>query len=477
VQTLKDALEKVTPPAPHLAHTVMAAVREAEQRPPGRWQAVVWRLAMPAVSLGLVAALLIIALAISALVRGGGLGAVSPAQQPNPAPTVLTSYPPGSGYNVLRGDTLALGPAASASDAWIVQVHDPEFKLQSGATFSVVYRTADGGRTWERKLRFEAAYDWMRFSADGRSGVVWGFTRLASQAPPTGLIYRTSDGGDHWTAGQTPAGLVAYTMFFLDPDHGWAIMHPPSGSAATLYATGDGGQTWERRGPLPATFAIHSLTGSALHELQFSDLQHGVLAPNPAAGGWPQLQVTSDGGRTWQRATEPGAQAVADRAQAASGPPTIFADGTGFLAVVVPGYGSRAAPNVLYVSSTADHGRTWSSPRRAIGLASEAAREFVLPPQLGSPQFLDTRHWWILAQVPAGTGAGIPVQTVFVTADGGQTWSRALPNPRILHLEVATPSAGWAVFEDYAQALTRLARTTDGGAHWTPVTIPLTVSG
>jgi photosystem II stability/assembly factor-like uncharacterized protein len=262
---------------------------------------------------------------------------------------------------------------------------------------------------------------------------------------------------------------------FLDPDHGWAIMHPPSGSGATLYATGDGGQTWERRGPLPATFAIHSITGSGLREMQFSDLQHGVLAPNPASG-WPELQVTSDGGRTWQRATVPPvAQGFGAQAQAASGMPAIFADGTGLIAIVVPGYGSRPTPNVLYVSSTADRGRTWSTPRRAIGPGSEAAKEFVTP-ILGSPQFLDARHWWILAQVPAGPGTGIPVQHVFVTADGGQTWSRAQPNPGILDLEVATPSAGWAVFQDYAQALTRLARTTDGGAHWSAVTVPLTVS-
>jgi photosystem II stability/assembly factor-like uncharacterized protein len=85
--------------------------------------------------------------------------------------------------------------------------------------------------------------------------------------------------------------------------------------------------------------------------------------------------------------------------------------------------------------------------------------------------FVDARHWWVLGQTPGHAME----QHLFVTADGGRTGRRRSATPGILDFFAPSPRVGRAVFQDYGQALTRLARTTDGGAHWTPLTIPVAV--
>ena len=112
------------------------------------------------------------------------------------------------------------------------------------------------------------------------------------------------DGGEHWTSSRTPDGLSLYEMDFVDPDRGWAILHPAVGTALDVYATVDGGQTWQRRGTLasPANVVIPATFGSS-RRLQFSGAQHGIF--EPALGVPGALMTTGDGGQTWQRVDLP----------------------------------------------------------------------------------------------------------------------------------------------------------------------------
>jgi photosystem II stability/assembly factor-like uncharacterized protein len=466
---LREALEAVTPPAPHLRHTVMAAVRDAA-RPAPRRRA--WRLALPPAA---VAAVLVAAMAVAVVERAGPFGATVPA---GAAPLAL---PRVTGWYLTQGDTLALGPVASATDGWVVQRHDPAYQPQPGGeAFSLLYRTGDGGRTWQRKLRFEGEYDRMRLSPDGRRGVVWGPASLvppctslpgdcasAPKAAP-GILYRTEDGGDHWSeASPTPAGLSFYAMDFLDPDHGWAVLHPPVGTTLTVYATSDGGRTWRARGALrsPANVVIPSTLGSS-RRLQFSDADHGLFSPVPSGPGALTLLVTGDGGATWQRTAVAAPQGAAVET-VGTAPPTMFADGTGLLPVW-----TAASPldtpgrSELYVYSTADHGRTWRGPRAALSSAA------IGGDRVADVRIIDARHWWVVSR-PSSRSQGPEAWHVSSTADGGRTWTAPLSSPpSLMDLAGHGGDVGWGVYQPWNTAAANLAVTSDGGSHWTAVDLP-----
>jgi len=485
IRQLRAALDEVTPAARHLSHLVRAALRDAAAEPARSFRR---RLVMPAVGASALAVALIVALTVSLAIRANHTGSTVPGGPAQPASGTRTGNPPRTavpdqlalpavnGYDVGRKDTLSLGRATSGTDAWIVQKHSPGFFAKPGETFGIVYHTTDGGGTWTQKLRFEGEYDWMRFSTDGLSGVIWGVTERVppcsklpgdcSTAPPPapGILYRTADGGEHWTSGRTPEGLSLYEMDFLDADRGWAILHPPVGTALDVYATVDAGRTWQKRGALasPANVVIPATFGSS-RRLQFIDAQHGVFQPAPGVAG--ALMTTGDGGRTWQRVdlTQPGGLVGPSRLTGSTNGPTIFPNGTGLLAAWPAG--PQTGSNV-FVYTTTDYGRTWSSPRHLTVPESALTNGFLL-----GVTFLDTNHWWIAIEGPPSRQNGPTSPRASFTADGGRTWKTAA-SPRILDLVLANPDVGWAEYQRWNSGLTSLAVTEDRGAHWTAIALP-----
>lgn len=482
IRQLRAALDEVTPAVPHLSYLVRAAVREAAAEPPRSFKR---RFVLPAAGGGALAVVLIVALTVSLAIRANHSGTTvhgspgqpaSGARTASPAQTPVQgqlALPAVTGYDVGRKDSLSLGRVVSASDAWIVQRHSPGFFAKPGETFGIVYHTTDGGETWAQKLRFAGEYDWMRFSADGRNGVIWGVTERVppcsrlpgdcSTAPPAapGIVYRTTDGGEHWSSSKTPDGLSLYQMDFLDSDRGWAILHPPVGTALDVYATVDGGLTWQRRGTLasPANVIIPATFGSS-RRLQFSDAQHGVFEPAPRVAG--ALMTTDDGGQTWQRVDLAQPAGLGGRSISASAP-TIFPIGTGLLAAWPTG---PQTGSDVFVYTTTDHGRTWSSPRHLPLPASALSGGFVLGVTL-----LDTNHWLISIEGPPQQQNGPTSPRLSFTDDGGRTW-RTLASPRALDVVLADPDVGWAEYQPWNSGLTNLAVTKDRGAHWTAVALP-----
>ena len=485
IRQLRAALEEVTPAVPHLSHLVRAALREAAAEPPGSSRR---RLVLPAVGWGTLAVVLIGALTVSLAIRANHIGTTVPGGNGQPASGARTASPaqtsvPGqlalpavNGYDVGRQDFLSLGRAASATDVWIVQRHSPGYFAKPGETFGIVYHSTDGGDTWAQKLRFEGEYDRMQFSADGRNGVIWGVTERVppctrfpgdcSTAPPAapGIVYRTTDGGDHWTSSKTPDGLSLYEMDFLDADRGWAILHPPVGTALDVYATVDGGRSWQKRGTLapPANVVIPATFGSS-RRLQFSDAQHGVFVPAPGVAGAPgTLLTTADGGQTWRPVDLARPAGPSSSTMLANGP-TIFPNGTGLLAAWPAG---PQTGSDIFVYTTTDRGRTWSSPRRLPVPASALSDGYVL-----GVTFLDPNHGWIAIEGPPARQSGPTSPRVSFTDDGGRTW-RTVASPRVLDLVLANPDVGWAEYQPWNSGLTNLAVTKDRGSHWTAISVP-----
>jgi photosystem II stability/assembly factor-like uncharacterized protein len=101
-----------------------------------------------------------------------------------------------------------------------------------------------------------------------------------------GAIVRTSDGGDHWQAVQSPKLVSLFGVTFVDKNAGFVV-----GEFSTILTTTDGGQTW--------TLNYGGNTGDytigPYFSVVFSDPQHGV-----ASGLSGNLLATTDGGKTWQ---------------------------------------------------------------------------------------------------------------------------------------------------------------------------------
>ena len=120
-----------------------------------------------------------------------------------------------------------------------------------------VFRSKDGGRTWEKVLYVSPRTGAVDLSMDAANprvlyAAAWTGERkpwtIVSGSAESGL-YRTSDGGDHWTklSGGLPQGVVGrigVAVSPADPDRVWALVEAAEGGG--LYRSDDGGGTWTR---------------------------------------------------------------------------------------------------------------------------------------------------------------------------------------------------------------------------------------
>ncbi len=113
------------------------------------------------------------------------------------------------------------------------------------------------------------------------------------------------------------------------------------------------------------------------------------------------------------------------------------------------------ATSAVTVERTTDNGVTWHS---------------VMLPALAQPEarprdmrFIDQSHGWLVIDESPGR---FSVGALFMTSDGGSTWSEAaLPFAGSIYF--ASPSIGWLVGGQWATTQNLLEITRDGGKTWT----------
>jgi photosystem II stability/assembly factor-like uncharacterized protein len=280
--------------------------------------------------------------------------------------------PPGRGAHVVRSTdggahwTTVLSDGRQPVDA---DVHDADhaWVLEAdaggdapGAQTVVVRSTADGGRSWSStpSLQLEGTASHLQF-ADATHGWVFATSHAevvngVSQA----VLYRTVDGGSTWqpiTAlpDACPGGGPLSAPTFADPQHGWL---GASCDRVVLDTTRDGGVTWAPQ-PLPDFPGPPS--GAPAENLlystdppQFSSPSEGaVFVHRGITTGANALQdaallVTHNGGATW----------VAHRLPAAELQAGFVDPDHGWM--VGAGPGGDAETRSLYI--TRDGGATWS---------------------------------------------------------------------------------------------------------------------
>ncbi|MGD2069102.1 MAG: hypothetical protein PVI57_10555, partial [Gemmatimonadota bacterium] len=134
-----------------------------------------------------------------------------------------------------------------------------------------VYRTTDGGETWEKVLYLDentGAIDLVMDRNDPRTlfaamyqrrRTPWGFS---ASGPGSGL-YRTLDGGDTWTELRDglpggDLGRIGLDVYRRDGSLVYAVVES-SGAGRGLYRSTDRGDTWEKvsgRNPRPMYFSL-----------------------------------------------------------------------------------------------------------------------------------------------------------------------------------------------------------------------------
>jgi photosystem II stability/assembly factor-like uncharacterized protein len=315
---------------------------------------------------------------------------------------------------------------------------------------SDLFLSTDGGASWSRAtvdpnalavFVLDAQHAWTVSAGSGSTGN----TGQPGQDVLHYVVGRTTDGGGEWLPVDLPGNFAgtAPAVSFVDAQHGYLLIAPErlANGDATVFATSDGGASWQQVGTAPSTALQYARMFTATVS---GTLWAGAEATASGAGEWQLLQVSRDGGTSWQPVNLPSRDVLSNGDYLLASPTVLGST------VVV---GVASADKVVFYNSS-DDGQSWhASAPLTFGLA------------YGAPAILDATHWL----VPAGTGTAI-----WMTEDAGVSWleqaTAGLPRlGPIASLSFADAEHGIArVSLGNSPAPDGLFVTDDGGRSWRP---------
>ncbi len=222
-----------------------------------------------------------------------------------------------------------------------------------------VFRTSDDWRHW-----IEAGPSGVTLGAGDTTDflserMAWVATIRANN-PHVVTVRRTRDSGRTWQQSSVtdPNSAGPAQLDFVDALHGWLLLGygaAASNEGVGLYRTSDGGQHWTR---IEQTLGLgHDAPGSLPFAcgkagLSFVSLTTGWVSGSCEASG-AFLTVTHDGGLTWQSQILPGTEGMLYQSPTVS-PPVFFSSSAGYLVFFQGTFGQ----SVLY--TTTDGGQSWA---------------------------------------------------------------------------------------------------------------------
>jgi photosystem II stability/assembly factor-like uncharacterized protein len=176
-----------------------------------------------------------------------------------------------------------------------------------------LYRTLDGGRSWQRLGRVpgECQLDFV----DERHG--WCIWIGAAAGSATVRLYRSGDGGSSWTlvsrtglydTGSTPRALpygCDKTISFTSATVGWAASFCNGGSPY-LSRSRDGGARWHALPPVPLPQGAPRPEGEGLSLPAVDGSRLAVAVEIDGNPGATAIAASANGGRSWRAELVPG---------------------------------------------------------------------------------------------------------------------------------------------------------------------------
>lgn len=297
-----------------------------------------------------------------------------------------------------------------ATHAWVAQAAGSS---SACSDHIATFRTADGGQTWQQAPAIPVAIAdpseriwmgggrWLDF-VDADNGWLLVGTGTFDGPRSVGPLYRTSDGGLHWTMVSrkpewptNPGCQAGPGISFSSRTTGWLPLRQCANgeldTALTFLVTRDGGQTWA-----PQVFARCSPCYFGLYTgplPDFIDGTHGFLLISGIQGHLSALVATSDGGETWSSRMLPFDGATEGILNA-----TFIDPSQGWVLLA-----SNTTGRVR-IEVTSDGGNSWKDVGATLPTSYQAG--------YGRLDFVDAMNGFF------GT-----IADLYATADGGRTWT------------------------------------------------------
>jgi photosystem II stability/assembly factor-like uncharacterized protein len=288
----------------------------------------------------------------------------------------------------------------------------------SSVNTTMVFFTADGGRTWRESapLRVLSTASQVSF-ADSQDGFLMLGGDDGAMGHDSVWLYRTSDGGAHWSlaaaaqaqpgvavasqpgSGQIPLACDKNGLSFPTATAGWIASTCNAALAHALLVSRDGGTIWgDQSLPLPSTTCAE--TTCTVRGPQFVDgIGFVTVEPQP---GTPTLLVTRDLGQTWEQMALPAGVQY---------PQIMFFSPT--QGVLVAGETQGAFGSTFY--TTIDGGQTWTPVQQGTDLGR-------LGVDIDFTDRLDGFAW-----TTGENSDPAPPTSIYETTDSGRAWHAFTP--------------------------------------------------
>jgi len=355
-----------------------------------------------------------------------------------PAPTLTafpTEAPSATPAAALPGASLVITPT-------LTSLHMLDENQGWGLTGQNVLQTLDGGSHWidVTPPGFGGPAAPTGFFLDVKTAWVLGPN---GQDFSSGMLYRTTDAGKTWASVKVP--FSGASLDFPDEKNGWALFASDCGAGScggSLFRSTDGGDTWtellkinQDSNDNPKAIPLAGDKSG----IAFADLTHGWVTGSEPVDDYAYLFATLDGGSTWQHQVL-SLPAGYSPAQLMIDPPHFFTSKDGLLPVHI--FSGDKTGQIFYV--TQDGGKTWmpSAPVEISGVyafistqdiwvwdgqtmmvTADGGKTWVkVMPDVNLSQtimqidFVTKDTGWVIAMDADGKGQ------LLKTQDGGKTW-------------------------------------------------------